>query len=123
MTEYVSGNIFIRKNIMKHKGDVIQGHTHNFDHTSFVYKGGILVEATTPDGRTIKSIFRSPYHAATDLGDLNLPEGGHHFLVKANVVHKITALLDDTEFDCVYSHRTPQGEVVQVWDGWAEATL
>lgn len=92
--------------------------------------GAVLVVATLPDGSTVRRVFRSPYHAVTDLSaaiaalGINEPvvEGGHHFLVKAEVWHKITALMDDTEFDCVYSHHTPQGDIVQEWTGWLKAT-
>ena len=121
--EYVSGNIFIRKNRLAKAGDFVDGHAHNFDHTSYVLKGAVLVEAVTPDGRTIRRVFRSPYHAAADLGEMDgATEGPNWFLVKAEVTHKITALIDDTEFDCIYSHRTPQGDVIQHWNGWQEAT-
>lgn len=89
-------------------GDLMApGHTHNFDHTTIVFRGAVHVEATTPDGRQIVADFRAPAH----------------FLVKADVLHKITALEDDSEAWCVYSHRTPQGDVVQVYTGWEKATM
>lgn len=103
--ELVSGNIFIRKNREMKKGDKVGGHTHNFDHTTIVFSGAVHVSATCPDGRLISQDFRAPMH----------------FLVKAEVKHEITALEDGTEFWCVYSHRTAQGDVVQQANGWDEA--
>jgi quercetin dioxygenase-like cupin family protein len=108
MTEWVSGNIFIRPNRNMMKGDVIQGHKHNFDHTSFVVKGSVHVKAVTPDGRVIEGDFGEAY---------NTP----HFLVLADVEHEITALEDGTSFYCIYSHRTPQGEVSLHQTGWYDA--
>lgn len=103
--EWVSGNILIRPNFFGKAGEVIQGHKHNFDHTSFVIKGSVRVRATTPDGRKLDKVFKA----------------GQHFLVLAEVDHEITALEDNTEFFCIYSHRTPQGDVVQEVTGWDEA--
>lgn len=105
--EWVSGNIFIRPMRGEKAGDLMaDGHEHNFDHTTIVFKGSVHVEAKTPDGRVIVRDFTAPAH----------------FLVKADVRHKITALEDNTEAWCVYSHRTPQGDVVQEYTGWEGAT-
>lgn len=103
--EWVSGNIFIRPNKLRLKGDVIHGHKHKFDHTTIVYTGGIHVKGTLPNGTVIEREFMAPAHC----------------LIRLDVEHEITALVDDTEFWCVYSHRTPQGEISQVNTGWDEA--
>lgn len=103
--EWVSGNIYIRPNTLAKKGDGVNGHAHNFDHTTIVFRGSIHVKAKLPNGQIIERDFDSP----------------SHFLVKADVHHQITALEDDTEFWCVYSHRTPRGEIVQNFDGWGKA--
>lgn len=100
--EYVAGNIFVRPNRMA-KGQVINGHTHNFDHVSYVTAGAVTVKAGDVT-RTIR---------ATD--DKNW------LLIRAGVKHEITALEDGTKFDCVYSHRTPQGDVVEEYTGWDAA--
>lgn len=105
--EWVSGNIFIRKSWIDKKGGFIPGHKHNFDHTTIVFRGSIHVKATLPDGSIIERDFVAP----------------SHFLVKKDVTHLITALEDDSEFWCIYSHRNAQGEVIQVWDGWREANM
>lgn len=107
--EWISGNIFIRPNRLAKAGDVTEGHKHNFDHTTIVFKGLVRVEATLPDGRVIQR----------DFGEGS--NFGRHFLVKAEVLHKITALVDDTEYWCTYSHRTPQGDITQINTGWDDA--
>jgi quercetin dioxygenase-like cupin family protein len=103
--EIRSGNIFIRRNPLPKVGDKVDGHTHNFDHTTIVFLGSVRVRATRPDGKIREQVFEAP----------------SHFLVYRDVEHEITALEDNTLFWCVYSHRDPQGRVVQEWDGWNEA--
>jgi hypothetical protein len=104
--EWVSGNVFIRPTKFSRVGEVVEGHKHHFDHTTIVFKGGIHVHATLPNGTVIERDFTAPAH----------------FLVKKDVIHEITALTDDAEFWCIYSHRNAQGDVVQEWDGWHTAT-
>lgn len=106
--EWVSGNIFIRPNAGMTKGSVIDGHAHNFDHTSFVVNGAVNVKATLLDGTKIEGNFGNGYPL-------------RHFLVLAGVEHQITALEDGTDFYCIYSHREPQGAVVEHQTGWYEA--
>ncbi len=59
----------------------------------------------SPDGTVMEKNFQSP----------------NYLLIKAEDKHEITALEDGTEFWCVYSHRTPQGEVTQEATGWEDA--
>lgn len=101
--EWQSGNIFIRPamNFVK-AGEVMSGHKHNFDHTTIIFSGAVHVRATSPNGVVEEAEFIAPAH----------------FLVRAEVMHEITAIRDDTTIWCVYSHRTPQGEVVQQYNGF-----
>lgn len=112
--EWISGNIFIRPNQLPKAGDKTDGHTHNFDHTTIVFSGRVRVIARKPglDGQLIEIADRC--FGGPD-------DHGRHFLVKANVHHEIVALEDNTEYWCVYSHRTPQGEVSQANTGWQDA--
>ena len=55
--------------------------------------------------------------ASRILGDI----GKRHCLILKDNIHKITALEDNTETYCLYSHRTPQGEVSQIYTGFDEA--
>ncbi len=104
--EWVSGNIYIRPNRLSESGAKIEGHKHKFDHTTVVFTGAVHVKANLPDGSVREGDFKAPAH----------------FLVRKDVEHTITATEPDTVFWCVYSHRTPQGDVIQDFDGWMEAT-
>lgn len=104
--EWISGNIFIRP-MRLNAGGEIEGHTHNFDHTTIVIRGRWKITAELPDGRRIEREFAA----------------GSHALVKAGVKHGLQALEDDSEAWCVYAHRTPQGDVTQEYQGWHEAYL
>jgi hypothetical protein len=112
--EWASGNVFIRP--MPHRldraGDSVEGHAHNFDHTSIVLRGAARFEAVLSNGPV--SIDR--FAADDEHGDTRC-----HVLIKAGVSHKITALTDNTIVWCVYAHRNPQGEVVQNFTGWEAA--
>jgi len=108
--EWISGNVFIRPQKLAKAGDKVEGHKHNFDHTTIVFSGAVHVRAVLPDGSIIER----------DFGEGTL-HGLRHFLVKADVEHEITALADDTEFWCVYSHREPQGEITLANTGWEDA--
>ena len=103
--EFVSGNILIRPNTLATKGEKLPGHAHGFDHTTIVFSGAVRVKAAFPDGRIVEQDFTAP----------------SHFLVKADVEHEIEALENETVVWCVYSHRTPQGEVIQENIGWMPA--
>jgi hypothetical protein len=86
-------------------GDKIDGHKHNFDHTTIVFTGAVHVRAKLPDGAVIERNFTAP----------------DSFLVRAEVEHEITSTAPGTICWCVYSHRTPQGEVVEQYTGWEGA--
>lgn len=103
--EWQSGNIFIRSNRLEKAGDKTDGHTHNFDHTTIVFTGGIRITAKLPNGEQVVREATAPAH----------------FLIRADVHHEIVALQDGTQYWCVYSHRNHQGDVVQDYDGWREA--
>ncbi len=102
--EQSCGNIYRRKNKLG-KGQVTQGHTHNFDHLTIVFTGGIHIKAKMPDGSTLERDFFAPSDC----------------LIRADVEHEITALMDDTEYWCIYSHRFPQGQVSMEETGWMPA--
>ena len=107
--EYVCGNIYIRPLRLSKKGDVVDGHAHNFDHATYCVAGSMRVESLHADGSVKESMEMS---AGSGLG---------WALIKAGVIHRITALEDGTIGHCIYAHRTPQGDVVQEYTGWAPA--
>ncbi len=105
MPEWVSGNVYIRPNRLEKAGQKVEGHKHNFDHTTIFFRGSFRVKKISADGTEQEREF----------------EAGTHCLIQAGVVHEITALEDDSEFWCIYSHRTPQGRIVQEFTGWEKA--
>lgn len=107
-TEIISGNIFIRPVKLLNKGDFVQGHKHNFDHTTIVFKGSILIKQNNGKEQN----FYSPGNPNKQSDDSS------HALICKDTEHLITALEDNTIFWCVYSHRTPQGEVSLENTGW-----
>lgn len=109
VTEWVSGNIFLRPMRFAKAGDVVKGHAHNFDHTTFVTRGAVRIERLTDLGEVQDSVDK----AAEDTFNW--------VLIRAGVIHRITALRDDSLANCVYAHRDPQGEVVAVHEGWTPA--
>lgn len=106
--EYASGNIFIREMAFEKVGSVIEGHAHNFDHTTYVVRGSVKVEALDASGAVVKTAIKR----AVD---------GHNWvLIRADTSHRLTALEDNSMGHCIYSHRNPQGEIVESYDGWME---
>ena len=104
--EFVSGNVFIREMAFEKAGQVVEGHTHNFDHTTYCIRGALRIERLDADGKVEKAI------------EKRASDGHNWVLIKAESRHRITALEDDSMGHCIYSHRNPQGEVVQAYDGW-----
>lgn len=162
--EYISGNIFIRPNVLGIGGRV-DGHVHNFDHTTFALKGWFMIRGISPTGTMIINQFASSEYSEVrrlqlkyepervmrpvrfddikqDIGGgkfkisfhvgfikqgEEVPDGAEeiefspimsHRLVLANVEHEIISLTESSEFHCVYSHRTHQGEISQTVTGW-----
>ncbi len=122
------GNIFIRPNRLDKAGDKTTGHTHNFDHVTIVFTGAIhvrafrraqIVKEVGPDDGLGAEISTPEYHDTLIAErDFHAPA---HCLIRADVMHEITALEDNTVYWCCYAHRTPQGDVVQHETGWTDA--
>lgn len=106
--EYACGNVFIREMVLDRAGQVVDGHAHNFDHTTYCARGSMRVDRLADDGGVVDQVelrADAPVKAWV--------------LIKAGVRHRITALQDGTIGHCIYAHRTPQGDVVQAHTGWA----
>lgn len=107
--EYVSGNIFIRVMPFAKAGDVVDGHAHNFDHTTYCPKGALRVEKIVVDGRVYDST------------EIRASDEFNWALIEAGVIHRITALEGDSIGHCIYAHRNPQGDVVEQYEGWMKS--
>lgn len=94
VSERSSGNIFIRDVWLPKKGDLIEGHTHNYDHTMFFMSGTAKLTMYSTDGKEDRVI-----KAPADM------------LVSKDIRHEITALTSDVYFCCVFAHRAIDGSV------------
>lgn len=113
--ERALGNIFIRKMKFKNAGDVMDGHAHNFDHTTIIFTGSVKVEFKRPDGSTGEKIFHAPTKGEP------VEHGQGYVLIRKDTEHKITALEDFTEAWCVFAHRDEHGELVDEFNGQNKA--
>jgi len=114
--EPVLGNIYVRKMYFAEAGDVMNGHTHNFDHTTIVFKGSVRVRYTK-DGELKERIVSAPKSGKGKPTE----RGEGYFVVPKYIEHEIIALEDDTEAWCTFAHRGRHGEVVQDFEGYTEA--
>lgn len=93
------------------KGDVVEGHAHNFGHVTYVPHGKLRIEKLDgPAGLVVRTVERG----ADDLINyIDIPAG---------VWHRLTALEDNTHYHCIYSHRDPEtNEPVKLYNGWEDA--
>jgi hypothetical protein len=110
--EFVCGSIFIRKMGPFEPGELVRGHKHYFDHTSIFFTGR---------WRARKWAAQDDYHLIEELEF----EAPYHLLIEAQCRHEFE-FLGGAERGlawCVYSHRTPQGEVTTEFDGWVHAYM
>jgi len=110
MELWVRGNIAIRQMHFPYaRSAPIEGHKHNFDHVTYVKRGGLRIEKLDDDGNVVQSV------------DKYATDDNNAVLILAGVRHRIWPLMDNSAGDCIYAHRTPQGDVVQEYTGWKEA--
>ncbi len=117
--EAVSGNIYIRPNGPFEAGQSVPGHKHHFDHTTICFHGSFRVVKLFPDGGRQELLLEGPRPTPVGSGT---PDGRiSHVLIEAGIEHEFTALETGSIFWCVYSHRSPQGDVIQVCEGFDRA--
>jgi hypothetical protein len=95
VSEYQFGNIFVRRLHVLNKGEKITGHTHNFDHVTFIPRGRMRVE------RSLGDICES--------FDIGSEDEVPFFETKAEWRHEMTSLEDGTNYYCVYARRDDPG--------------
>lgn len=105
--DYKSGNIFIRAPVLPlSKGQVVDGHKHNFDHTTYIKAGAARIELLdvasfdVTDAPAVFTVVASKIIHATD--EINW------MLIMKGRFHRITALEDGTMYHCIFSHKAPQ---------------
>lgn len=129
------GNIYIRPWTLEKRGDALPGHTHNFDHTTII-TGPISVKVKRPNQPEFERSW------PLELGQfkyLPIRKDTHHTISSiAPTMEMALAQIENMTLDelrfklaslmsgpvrglCVYAHRTPQGEVVQEYDGYPDS--
>lgn len=128
MAEYQSGNLFIRDmdsfTAPHESGWTMKGHSHNFDHNTFILGGRYRCIMARPiigaDG--VPSFLPDGSQALHVVEDVERGVGSLPLFIDKNVWHTFECLEGPGRLICVYSHRDPQtGDVVQHYNGWAEA--
>ncbi len=105
------GNIFFRPMEFPVKGSKTSGHTHKFDHVTWVSSGSVRVRAREVDpatndaiGPVVDRIYIAPAVVC----------------IKKNWMHEFEALEDGTRADCIFALRDWKGEVAEEFDGSLE---
>lgn len=96
MTEIVNGPNRIRRMENLRAGQVIPTHYHDFGHTFYVPRGSARVEILRDDGSTQEQT------------DLSAASGKNFVYIDAFKTHRITALEDGTNGDCIFASRFPR---------------
>lgn len=109
--EYISGNLFVRVPQASMKaGEVVLGHTHNFDHTTYVQKGSMeisLLNVTEVDANG------NPLESTVDMSRvIHCTDQQNWCLILKGRYHLLRALEDGTVYHCIYAHREPQAMVI-----------
>jgi hypothetical protein len=88
------GNLFVSPQPMERKGDEIGGHTHYFDHVSFLVRGSVEVFVEGHDPKVLV--------APTFV------------IIRKHTRHRIVALEDNTEWFCIFAIRDLDGNTQDV---------
>lgn len=105
--ELAIGNIYLRvPNAPMAKDDVVVGHQHHFDHTTFVLQGAFeisLLSVKSVDAQARPLEADIDYTTTIQAGD----EVPFHLILKGRY-HIIRALEDGSRYACIYAHQYPQ---------------
>lgn len=104
--EYLSGNIFVRQCGVMKAGEVVVGHRHNFDHTTFCRAGALRIELVQEGGPEMTDDEALAAGVARRF-ILRASDPINWMLIRAGRYHRITALEDGSIYQCIYAHRAP----------------
>ena len=90
-------NVFTKSMHFVEKGDVMQGHTHTYDHATLISSGAALFEMLDSN------------HNVVSAKVFNAPE---MIYVPKDKIHRITALEDNTICACIHALRTIDEEII-----------
>ena len=121
MPEYFQPRSNIRKRLCQtplRKGEVVDGHSHEFPHETFVVAGSFLIEALDADGKVLRSrTIGCPKPTDEQIKPFWI-------LIHAGVIHRLTALEDGSIYACVFAALKRDGTVDELgeddWMGGAE---
>lgn len=144
------GNIFIRRNRLERPGNQINGHAHKFWHLTVLWQGKWHATQRLPlVDQYGKPIVQSDGQPELMVQNEIEVDGPHYLPIRKGVWHDITYIGNPVPdwmkpflsqlppdqraaftakyeaqhgiADCLYSHRNPQGEVIEHYDGWMGA--
>lgn len=104
MTEGPLGNVYFRPMRFEKKGQVVEGHKHNFDHVTFIWRGAVEVRVWRDDES----------RADAKPKRFSAPS---KIMIAKDRFHEFTALEDGTMAECIYALRDGEGQVTDVWNG------
>jgi hypothetical protein len=107
--ELLSGPVFSRRFVLEHQCQESVGHAHNYDHSTLVLRGRILVISHEHRGEELIEVGRQEYG------------WGERCPMPAHRHHTIKALEPNTVYDCEFSHRDFDGLVSQRYVGNQQA--
>lgn len=84
-------NVFVKQMHFFKAGDTEVGHKHLFDHLTLVAKGAVKVKVNNQE-----TVFSAP----------------HCIYIKADLIHEITAIEDDTTVYCIHALRDESGTII-----------
>lgn len=90
------GGFYIRQNGPFEKGTVHKGHSHNIDHCMHLISGKVSIQWKSPDG---------------EKGEVQVLEPRAKLSIRKEYWHEITALGDNTEWECWFAKAEADGLV------------
>ena len=121
-----SGSIFCRwSEAVLQEGHVVEGHTHNYDHTTFFMQGLWKVQCFSQvfDAAKQPVLDKNGNPLWHKVREVMIQGGapGAWYLIEAKCKHTLTLVKGSGVYVCVYSHRTDEGEVTEVYNGHHQA--
>ena len=96
-------SVWFRSMTFEKAGDVVAGHSHNFDHVTFLWRGKLGVKLWPIAQPTVVEVL-----------EITAP---HRLLIKKDYAHELTALTSNTRADCIYALRDFDSQVTTSWNG------
>jgi len=84
------------------------GHLHEYDHTTVVTHGRAKI---------LYEYMQDGVRVSGESSEIGHGCAKSYIAIKAEVLHTVKALEDDTQYLCMYSHRDFDGTVVQEYNG------